>query len=177
MIRKLNSGVNAAGNPIGKPTGFSIGVAFDPFATRMEPYIQRLKKKVALGAHYALTQPCYSPEKAVEMYEKTRDVGIPIFLGVMPLMSEKNAEYLHHEVPGIRIPDAVRAQMKGLSGAPGRARGLAIAKELVERAFPLAAGFYIVPVFNDREVALEMVRHIRALERKAKAERRTQNEE
>lgn len=167
LIRKLNSGVGSAGNPIGTPTGFSIGVAFDPFGARLEPYLNRLKKKIALGAHYALTQPAFDAERSVEMYRKAKELPIPVYLGVMPLAGERNAEYLHNEVPGIRIPSEVRAQMKGLKGAEGKARGLALAKELVERVFPLADGFYIIPVFNDLETALEMVRHIRTLSRKA----------
>ncbi len=167
LIRKLNEGTNAIGNPIGKPTGFSIGVAFDPHGKKIEPQVNRLRRKVRLGAQYALSQPVYSVEKAVELYDKTADVGVPVFLGVMPLVSEKNAEYLHNEVPGISIPDDVRRQMHGLSGPAGRARGLALARGLVEELFSRASGFYIIPVFNHVEIALEMVRFVRSCEAKS----------
>lgn len=167
LVSKLNAGVNAIGNAIGEPTGFSIGVAFDPNGKKMEPQVNRLRKKIRLGAQYALTQPVYTAAKAEEMYDKTADVGVPIILGVMPLVGERNAEYLHNEVPGIRIPDEVRAQMRGLSGIAGKAKGLELARRLVEEVFRRAPGFYIIPMFNNVEIALEIVRHVRALESKA----------
>lgn len=169
LIRKLNDGVNAIGVPIGRPTGFSIGVAFDPSARNIAPQVNRLRRKVSLGAQYALTQPVYDAAKANEMYDKTAEIGVPVFMGLMPLISEKNAEYLHNEVPGVRIPDEVRAKMKGTTGAEGRKRGLDLAKGLAEEVFHRAPGFYIIPMFNHVDIAVEMVRFLRACEAKHRA--------
>ena len=38
-------------------------------------------------------------------------VGVPV-VGVLPLHSSRHAEFLHNEVPGITVPDAVRARMR-----------------------------------------------------------------
>ena len=40
-------------------------------------------------------------------------------LGLMPLVSERNAEFLHNEVPGISIPAEVRRRMRGTAGEAG----------------------------------------------------------
>ncbi len=172
LVRKLNEGVNAIGVPIGNPTAFSIGVAFDPSAKNILPQVNRLKRKVSMGAQYALTQPLYAADKANEMYDRTADCGIPVFMGLMPLVSERNAEYLHNEVPGVRIPDEIRAQMKGMTGTEGRRKGLALAQGLTEELFPRAPGFYIIPMFNHVDIALEMVRFVRACEAKSRAKPR-----
>ena len=56
----------------------------------------------------------------------------PLLLGVLPLQSSRHAEFLHNEVPGITIPDAVRTALReagdrgaevGLEHDPVAARG------------------------------------------------------
>ena len=49
--------------------------------------------------------------------------NVPFLVGIMPLVSVKNAEFLHNEVPGMQIPEAVRRAMRAASGAGRRARG------------------------------------------------------
>ena len=36
----------------------------------------------------------------------------------MPLTSSKNAEFLHHEVPGIKIADSIRDSIAALNNDP-----------------------------------------------------------
>ncbi len=47
------------------------------------------------------------------MYEATKHLEQPIFIGIMPLISKRNADFLHFEVPGITLPEAVRERMDG----------------------------------------------------------------
>ena len=86
--------------------------------------MKRLERKVAAGAQFAMTQPVFDVRLLEEMMRRTAHVPIPMFTGVWPLMSGRQAEFLHNEVPGIVVPDSVRAEMVGLEGAQGRARGL-----------------------------------------------------
>jgi homocysteine S-methyltransferase len=163
LIRKFNGGVSNAGAPLGRSTRFAIGVAFNPNGRNLAGQVARLRKKVASGAHYALTQPIYDPTRFDEMLTATADVGIPILAGIMPLLSERNAEFLHNEVPGISLTEEVRARMKGLSGKEGKRMGLAICKELIDHMVTRADGFYIVPPQRSTEMAVELVDHIHHL--------------
>jgi len=88
-----------------------------------------------------------------------------VLVGVLPLVSERNAEFLHNEVPGIRIPDEVRQRMRGKSGASGVDEGLAIAGELVEAGQGLVGGWYLMPPFGKVEVALRLLERIRGVSR------------
>src|SRR5262249_59594899 len=90
------------------------------------------------------------------------DLRIPIFAGVMPLLSERNAEFLHNEVPGIVLSDEVRRRMKGFSGQEGRRMGVQIARELIDAMLPEADGFYLIPPQRFTERAVELVEHIRS---------------
>jgi methionine synthase I (cobalamin-dependent)/5,10-methylenetetrahydrofolate reductase len=166
LLADMNSGVNAIGNPIGSGTGFTVGAAFNPNTKNTALQAQRLRKKVANGAVFAQCQPIYDPALFFETLELTSDCGIPILPGVMPLVSGRNAEYLHNEVPGISVPDAIRKRMSGLEKEAGVREGLAIAKEFIQATFEAAGGFYLIPPFGKYELALELIDYIHSLERK-----------
>ncbi len=165
LLSDMNRGVNAIGNPIGEGTGFTIGAAFNPNTRNMAVQAERLRKKVANGARFTQTQPIYDPAILFEALEATRDCGIPFLPGIMPLVSERNAEYLNNEVPGITVPDAVRARMKGLEKEAGAREGLAIAKEFIDATISAVGGYYLIPPFGKYELAEELIKHIQQRER------------
>lgn len=164
LLSDLNRGVNALGNPIGSGTGFTVGVAFNPNTQKMEVQVGRLEKKVANGARFAQTQPIYDLARLERMLELTAHLDLPILPGVLPLVSGRNAEFLHNEVPGIVIPEEIRRRMAGKSGEDGVREGLAIAREFVEAAYDRVGGFYLIPPFGKYEIALELVRFIKEKE-------------
>jgi len=157
----LNSGINGQGNSIGRGTGFSIGCAFNPNTAKMEAQVSRLAKKVACGARFAQTQPIYDVAILDEMLERTAHLGVPILPGILPLVSERNCEYLHNEVPGIIIPAEVRERMRGKEKEAGVKEGLAIAMEFVSQVRDRTEGFYIIPPFGKYEIAVELVAFIK----------------
>lgn len=165
LLSDMNSGVNALGNPIGSGTGFMIGGAFNPNTQNMNVQAQRLRKKVANGACFTQSQPIYDPAVLFAALEATRDCAIPFLPGVMPLVSERNAEYLNNEVPGISVPDAVRARMKGLDKEAGVREGLSIAKEFIDATFGRVGGYYLIPPFGKHELAVELITHIQQHEK------------
>ncbi|HJV35070.1 bifunctional homocysteine S-methyltransferase/methylenetetrahydrofolate reductase [Geomonas sp.] len=169
LLSDLNRGVNALGSPIGTGTGFTIGAAFNPNVQKMEVQAARLAKKVANGAQFAQTQPIYDLDRLDRMLELTAELGIPVLPGVLPLVSGRNAEFLHNEVPGIVIPDEIRGRMAGKTGEEGVKEGLAIAKEFIEAAMERAGGFYLIPPFGKYEIAVELVKFIRGKDKKFKA--------
>lgn len=166
LLSDLNRGVNAIGNPIGSGTGFTIGAAFNPNTRNTALQAERLRKKVANGAVFSQSQPIYDPALFFESLDLLQDCEIPLLPGVMPLVSERNAEYLHNEVPGISVPEGIRARMKGLEKEAGMREGLTIAKEFISATFHAAGGYYLIPPFGKYELALELIDYIHSLERK-----------
>jgi methionine synthase / methylenetetrahydrofolate reductase(NADPH) len=161
LLSDLNRGVNALGSPIGAGTGFTIGAAFNPNTQKMEVQVARLAKKVANGACFAQTQPIYDLKRLDQMLELTAALNIPILPGVLPLVSGRNAEFLHNEVPGIIIPDEIRGRMAGKTGEEGIREGIAIAKEFIEAAIDRVGGFYLIPPFGKYHIAVELVGFIK----------------
>jgi methionine synthase / methylenetetrahydrofolate reductase(NADPH) len=162
LLKDLNHGVNAMGNSIGGGTGFTIGAAFNPNVPKMEGQVARLAKKVTNGACFAQTQPMYDLGRLEQMVELTRPIDVPILPGVLPLVSGRNAEFLHNEVPGIIIPEEIRARMAGKSGDDGVREGIVIAKEFIDGAIDKVGGFYLIPPFGKYEIAVELVKYIKS---------------
>jgi methionine synthase I (cobalamin-dependent)/5,10-methylenetetrahydrofolate reductase len=160
ILSALNGGADQAGNTIGKPTNFLIGVAANPTAEDLAWEIGRLEQKVAGGARFAFTQPLYELDSVREFRKRTEHIPIPIFLGLLPLHSHRHAEFLHNEVPGIVIPERTRERMR-LAGDQGRKEGARACRELLLEARELVPGAYIMPSFGRYEMALEVIEGVR----------------
>jgi len=158
VIRKLNSGSDLAGNPIGPPTKFFVGVGANPGAMDLDKEIFRLEQKIAAGAEYVMTQPVYDVRLFEQFIRRIEHLRIPVLVGILPLISWRNAEFLHKEIPGMQIPDPIRERMrKAGSGEAARAEGIAIARESLKECRPMAQGVYIMPPFNRADLALKVL--------------------
>lgn len=140
---------------------FNIGVAFNANARNLNSEVARLRRKVELGATFVETQPVFSLDRLHEVHEATKGFGIPVFVGILPLVSVRNAEFLANEFPGISIPDDIIARLRSVPEDNALSEGIRIAKELITEALPLFAGIYIIPPFNRADIAIELIAHIR----------------
>jgi homocysteine S-methyltransferase len=161
LLSALNKGTTLLGAELGGTTRMLAGAAFNPNVADMSGQVRRMEKKVAAGARFVETQPVYSAEVMLEMLERLAPLQVPVLVGLMPLVSERNAEFLHNEVPGISLPDEVRRRMVGTSGADGVQAGMAIARELVDAGRHASGGFTLMPPFGKVELALELLSYIR----------------
>ena len=166
VLQRLNRGEDQAGRPIGAPAGFTIACALDPTAEDLDAEIDRLAGKVAAGAHLIMTQPIYASGQWDRFMERASArwgdrLPLPVLFGVLPLHTARHAEFLHHEVPGITIPDDVRAAMRA-AGDRGAEVGLEQSLELLARMQPHVDGTYIMPSFGRYEQSAELVRRVRS---------------
>lgn len=159
ILSRLNAGFDFAGNPLGRATNFTIGVALNLNALDMDQEIERLKRKIENGAHFILTQPIYEVETLERFLERFRGPLPPVLGGILPLRSFRHAEFLHHEVPGIVIPAQLRARMA--EAKDPKSEGIAIASEIARRIRPMVAGIYIMPPFERYEMAKAVIEHFR----------------
>jgi methionine synthase / methylenetetrahydrofolate reductase (NADH) len=161
LLTALNNGKNLLGSELDGQTDFLAGAAFNPNLPSMDGQLRRLEKKVAAGARFIQTQPIYSVPVMEEMLRRTADFDIPVLVGILPLVSERNAEFLHNEVPGISLPAEIRLRMRDKQGAAGTREGIAIARELIEAGQNKVGGYYLMPPFGKVELALELMKIIR----------------
>ncbi|USB34603.1 bifunctional homocysteine S-methyltransferase/methylenetetrahydrofolate reductase [Paenibacillus sp. YPG26] len=169
MIKQLNDGVAFSGKPLKQKANFVVGAAFNPNVKHLDKAVQRLEKKIASGADYIMTQPVYDVKLIASIKEATAHLDVPIFIGIMPLASGKNAEYLHNEVPGIQLSDSVRSRMEGLQGEEGRRVGVEIAKELLDVAMEHFNGIYLMTPFMFYEMTATLTNYVKEKSKEHKA--------
>ncbi|MEY4480731.1 MAG: hypothetical protein RLZZ267_1409 [Bacillota bacterium] len=160
MIKKMNEGIAFSGKAFKQQSRFVVGAAFNPNVKHLDKAIQRLQRKIEAGADYIMTQPVYDVALIKQIADLTKHISVPIFIGIMPLASGRNAEYLHNEVPGIQLSDSVRARMAGLEGEEGRAAGNEIAKELIDEAIKHFKGIYLITPFLFYEMSVELTKYV-----------------
>jgi homocysteine S-methyltransferase len=162
IMDHLNHGCDLAGNLIGPALGIHVGCGADPSKPDMEKEVRRLEEKVKAGAEYVMTQPVYDPRTLERFFSMIRHLDVPLLVGILPLYSHRNAEFLHNEVPGMSIPGDIRERMrKAGSGEKAQAEGVAIAQEATVAARDMAHGVYVMPPFNKVELAVRVVEALR----------------
>jgi len=162
LIKKGNNGISFSGKSLREKTAFSVAAAFNPNVANVDKAVKRLERKITSGADYILTQPVYSPEKIKELKRATKHIDTPIFIGIMPLTSTNNAEFLHHEVPGIKLTDKVRTRMKraAVNRVKSTAESITISKELIDVALEYFNGIYLITPFMRYDICVELVNYI-----------------
>jgi methionine synthase I (cobalamin-dependent)/5,10-methylenetetrahydrofolate reductase len=162
LIKQFNEGISFSGKSLGEKTSFSVAAAFNPNVRHLDKAVQRIEKKINYGADYFISQPLYSKEQANDVYQATKHLKAPLYIGIMPLTGYKNAEFLHNEVPGIKLSDEIRDRMKQYEHDPFQSKreGITIAKELIDAAFNLFNGIYLITPFLRYDLTVELVTYI-----------------
>ncbi len=158
LASRLNVGIDPGGKPLGAATSFFLLTGAEPAALNYERELTRLRAKKAAGAELVMTQPVYDPAVLDRFLADVAPLELPVLVGILPLASHKNAEFLHNEVPGMQIPADVRARMKAAgSGPEARKEGVRIAREMLLAVKDRVAGAYVMPPLGRYEMALEVL--------------------
>lgn len=148
----LNQGVDLAMRSVGARTSFVIGVGCNPGADNFELEVERFEKKVEAGAEFVFSQPVYDIALLEKFLKATDHVkSIPFFVGILPLASLRNAEFLTENVPGMEVPEEIRRRLALASTKEAqRQEGIAIAAEALAEAKRMTRvqGAYIFPPFG-----------------------------
>lgn len=164
--QRFNRGQDYAGNPLDEPTRFFVGCALNLMAPKPEQEMKVLQRKLRAGADFALTQPVYEPERARKFLEAFAErygpLPIPVLVGVLPLYSVRHARFLHNEVPGIFIPEAVLERLARHEHQAWK-EGLRMAEDLIRAIHEWAQGIYLMVPFQKYWLAAELLDRLRDL--------------
>jgi methionine synthase / methylenetetrahydrofolate reductase(NADPH) len=161
VISRLNEGYTQAGTDLQAIPNLVAGCTFNPNVRNLDAQVQRLERKIAAGARYVMTQPVFETSLVEETARRTAHFGVPVFIGVWPLLNQRQAHFLHNEVPGIKIPDSVLQRMVGLEGLEGRKEGVAIAKEVTLAVLDHFPGVYFMTPFLAYQTTEELSAFVR----------------
>ncbi len=137
---------------LGRESGLQTGVVLDsrPESQGLDREVKRLERKIDAGAQFIVTQPVYNRPQVEELVQALEHISVPVILGILPLRTPKHAEFLHHKVAGIAVPDELRERMH--QAVDPIAEGIQNAKEVLALAREHFAGACIMPPFDHYEV-------------------------
>lgn len=160
MVKKLNNGIAFSGQPLKQRSSFVVGTSFNPHVRNFNRAIDRLRRKLDAGADYVMTQPIYDIKLFEKFARAVEAFDVPVFVGIMPMTSSRNAQFLHNEVPGMQIPDSILARMNKESKEEATLEGLAISEELITEALHYFNGIYLVTPFLRSELTAHLTKYI-----------------
>jgi len=135
LRRMRDEGVYLDGRRLKFPPKIFLGAAAAPFAS--DPRFQAIRehKKINAGAQFFQTNLVYDPD-GLEVWLNElakRDIldKVYILIGITPLKSLRMAQYMHHEVPGVTIPELLMKRIEA-AGENASEEGVQIALELIE---------------------------------------------
>jgi homocysteine S-methyltransferase len=160
----FNMGVDHSGTSIGQPTNFFVGAALNLCPQDVDNEVKNLHRKIKAGADFFLTQPIYRADdgpKLLAAYEaKHGKLNKPILAGILPLVSAKHASFLHHEVPGVFIPEEARTKIESATDE-GAKIGVELAVDLIQNIKTWADGIYIMPQFHRYDMVAEIIEAVK----------------
>lgn len=164
LVTRLNHGQDLAGNPIGRPTRFLVGVRLDPTAFDRERELSRFYWKVDAGADFAVTTPVFdvtalgSLLREIQVMEELKEHDVPVIATVWPLRSAREAEFFEHEQAGVPVPRELVERMEAAE-EDGREleEGIEIAREVVKGVEDMVQGVQVVAPDGRAETALRVL--------------------
>ncbi len=158
ILARFNEGIDLAGYSVGVKCAFTIACAYNPLSMDPALELDRLKRKVDAGAHVVYTQPVFDEAVAELAVETCRKLNIPVFVGVLPLKSQKHSEFMHNEVPGVEIPEWLRQRMhEAIDDSSALEIGIEEAQRLAKAIRAMAQGLYLMPPFGSPQIAQQVM--------------------
>jgi methylenetetrahydrofolate reductase (NADPH) len=157
-----DEGVFLSGRKLTTPPRLLLGAAANPFAEPFDWRPLRLAKKIAAGADFIQTQYCFDVPRLRQFMQQVRDLGLHerayILIGVGPLRSERAAEYMRANVPGVRIPDEVVARLRKTPKERKQAEGKRICAEIIQQVREIegVAGIHVM-AYRQEELVAEII--------------------
>ncbi|MCX8043646.1 MAG: bifunctional homocysteine S-methyltransferase/methylenetetrahydrofolate reductase, partial [Desulfobacterota bacterium] len=143
-------------------TRFLIAVGANPCASDLDVEIERLCTKIEAGAQCVITQPIYDIGVLEQFKHRIDAFHIPVILGLLPFKNSRQAEYLHHEVPGIVIPEHLRQCLRDCTGDDAARKGFDYAVSLIQETAGLVNGYYLMPPQNYMQQTIQLIAAIKS---------------
>ena len=128
---------------------FCYGGALNQNGARVDKIAERMKRKMDAGCKFFLTQPVYSEEEIEKLAFLQKETGAKILIGIMPLVSYRNALFIKNEMPGIHVPDEVLARYNPEeSREEWEQTALSISGQVISMGKDVGAGYYFMTPFH-----------------------------
>jgi len=137
LRRMRDEGIYLDGRKMKSPPKLFLGAAASPFAS--EPRFQALReeKKINAGAQFFQTNLIFDPDGLdlwLEALDKRNILNkVYILAGVTPIRSNRMAQYLHHNIPGVRVPQSILDRFDAAREDDYEELGVEIALDIIQK--------------------------------------------
>jgi methionine synthase I (cobalamin-dependent)/5,10-methylenetetrahydrofolate reductase len=157
-VSRFNHGLDVGGQAIGPPAAFHVGVTVNPGADDLDREMQRFAQKVEAGAEFVVTRPVFDVQSYDRISARVEAARLPVVLGIRPLASVLDAEFMANEVSGVDVPSEVLDRMRRASTAKAAtAEGVAIAREVYHALKSRVQGVHVTAALGRVDLALEVL--------------------
>ena len=142
---------------------FKIGGALNVNAINFDAELRRSYTKIENGISYLLTQAVYTDTAINNLIKATQTLTVPIFVGLMPLVGYKNAQFINNEVPGIEIDENTIDMFKDKSREESELIGINLSIESINKLYQHVSGFYLMTPLKRTHVICELIKKIKEI--------------
>lgn len=140
----------------------SYGGALNYSGVNVDAIVHRMEQKIAQGCSYFLTQPIFSKEDIERIKLLKSRVDTKIICGIMPLVSYKNALFMHNEMPGIHVPDEVLSMYhEDMERREAEEVAVHVSVDIAKSLNETADGFYLMTPFGRVSLVNQIIDNIR----------------
>ena len=145
----------------GETEPFFLCGALNINAARFERELERAVQKEACGVEAFLTQPVLSEQAAKNLSAARKALSGWLIGGLFPVVSHRNACFLHSEVAGVTVDEAVMRAYEGLDRGQGEALAVRLCETAAARIREDTDGYYIMTPFQRTALSARVVRAVR----------------
>lgn len=145
VLRRFATGEDMNANKLSGPVPeFCAGAVVNPGADPLEPEIIKMEKKLEAGAEFFQTQAVYDIKVFERFLDASKHLKTNILAGIVLLKSERMAQYMNDNVPGVFVPDGIIDEMRQAQNK--KAKCVEIASRLITELRPMCRGVHIMPI-------------------------------
>jgi methylenetetrahydrofolate reductase (NADPH) len=137
LRRMRDEGIYLDGRKMKSPPKLFLGSAASPFASEPKYQALREEKKINAGAQFFQTNLIFDPDGLdlwLEALDKRNILDkVYILAGVTPIRSRRMAQYLHHSIPGVSVPQMILDRFDEASEDDYEELGVEIVLEIIDK--------------------------------------------
>lgn len=143
------------------PHPFMIFGALNVNAINFDAELKKAQRKIEHGMKGFLTQPIHSEKALMNLKRAKQELDAYILGGIMPIVSHRNALYMHNEISGMEIDERIIHCYENTSREEAQKLAVHISNVICDEMNEYVDGYYLITPFNRVEIIQEIMRHIK----------------
>ncbi len=143
------------------PRPFLIFAALNINAIHFDAELSKAKNKIKQGVQAFLTQPIHSKQAIENLKKAKQELDAYILGGIMPIVSHRNALFMHHEINGMYVDQQLIQLYEGKSKEEGNELAIMTSCKIIDEIKTIVDGYYLITPFHRVEIIAKIIEYIK----------------